>query len=198
MHLWDSPRTIPLVQWVSTATTPLNYSATALWLIFSVTSMLMETEKPGNTWMDGRTAKMVQDPTVARSLMPTGPIAVQMPSTVSLQMPQLLPHSQQKPSVAALALVVVMVAVTVALAAALVAVWLAFALTVLTLSKVADASTFDDATYYANAIAEVNAGSGASIIKSALNTIITQDHKNLTYSEVWTALTESDEDPGKF
>ena len=63
------------------------------------------------------------------------------------------------------------------------------------LSKVADASSFDDAAYYASAIAEVNAGSSASIIKSALTTIISQDHKNLTYSEVWTALTESDEDP---
>ena len=63
------------------------------------------------------------------------------------------------------------------------------------LDKVADASVFDDATYYAAAIAEVNAGSSASVVKSALNGIISQDHKTLTYSEAWTALTETDEDP---
>jgi len=63
------------------------------------------------------------------------------------------------------------------------------------LEKVADASTFDDSTYYANAITEVNAGSSATIIKIAINGIISTDHKDLSYSEVWTALTHTDEDP---
>lgn len=63
------------------------------------------------------------------------------------------------------------------------------------LSKIADATTFDDAAYYAAAITEVNAGSSAAVIKDALNTIISQDHRVLTYAEVWTALTETDEDP---
>lgn len=63
------------------------------------------------------------------------------------------------------------------------------------LDKVADASTFDDATYYAAAITEVDLASDPSVIKSAINTIITNDHRVLTYNQVWTALTETDEDP---
>ncbi|MBU3004380.1 ExeM/NucH family extracellular endonuclease [Paraglaciecola arctica] len=63
------------------------------------------------------------------------------------------------------------------------------------LAKIADASTFDDATYYANAIVEVDAGSSAEIIKNAINSIISSDHRDLSYSEVWTALTHTDEDP---
>ncbi len=63
------------------------------------------------------------------------------------------------------------------------------------LQKIADASLFDDATYYAPVLAEVANSSPASVVKNVLSTVISQDHKVLTYSEVWTALTESDEDP---
>ncbi|GAC15406.1 ExeM/NucH family extracellular endonuclease [Aliiglaciecola lipolytica] len=63
------------------------------------------------------------------------------------------------------------------------------------LDKVADASEFDDASYYAAAKTEIDMGSSSAIIKSALNGIITNDHRVLTYDQVWTALTESDEDP---
>ncbi|WDE12555.1 ExeM/NucH family extracellular endonuclease [Thalassomonas haliotis] len=63
------------------------------------------------------------------------------------------------------------------------------------LAKIADASTFDDAVYYADAINAVNNNDSAAEIKAAINTIISTGHKILTYSEVWTALTETDEDP---
>jgi predicted extracellular nuclease/endonuclease I len=64
------------------------------------------------------------------------------------------------------------------------------------LEKIADAGLFDDGSYYASAITEVAASSSASIIKNAINQIISTDHRDLTYSEVWTALTHTDEDPG--
>ncbi|PKG98712.1 ExeM/NucH family extracellular endonuclease [Paraglaciecola sp. MB-3u-78] len=63
------------------------------------------------------------------------------------------------------------------------------------LETIAEASLFDDASYYATAITEVNASSPASFIKVAINQIISADHKDLSYSEVWTALTHTDEDP---
>tara|TARA_R110002153_G_scaffold241605_1_gene396734 strand:+ start:11577 stop:16061 length:4485 start_codon:yes stop_codon:yes gene_type:complete len=63
------------------------------------------------------------------------------------------------------------------------------------LDPIADASTFDDSVYYADAITEVNASSSPAIIKMSINGIISADHKDLSYSEVWTALTHTDEDP---
>ncbi len=63
------------------------------------------------------------------------------------------------------------------------------------LDKIADASTFDDASYYTNVLNEINNNSVADIIKNAISTTISEGHKNLTYSEVWTALTQTDEDP---
>jgi predicted extracellular nuclease/endonuclease I len=63
------------------------------------------------------------------------------------------------------------------------------------LDPIADASTFDDSVYYADAITEVNAGSSQAIIKMSINSIISADHRDLSYSEVWTALTHTDEDP---
>jgi predicted extracellular nuclease/endonuclease I len=63
------------------------------------------------------------------------------------------------------------------------------------LEPIADASTFDDSVYYADAITEVNAGSSQPIIKMSINGIISEDHRDLSYSEVWTALTHTDEDP---
>ena len=63
------------------------------------------------------------------------------------------------------------------------------------LEKIADATSFDDAIYYADAILAVSGGHGTTAIKTAITTAISQNHKDLSYSEVWTALTETDEDP---
>lgn len=62
------------------------------------------------------------------------------------------------------------------------------------LDTIADASTFDDASYYVNAIFAVANDYSGTEIKSAVTNAISENHKNLTYSEVWTALTETDED----
>ena len=58
------------------------------------------------------------------------------------------------------------------------------------ITKVADASTFSKSTYYANAYS-----ASASEFRSTLNGIISANQKQLTYSEVWSLLTYSDEDP---
>ncbi len=58
------------------------------------------------------------------------------------------------------------------------------------ITKVKDASSFVDADYYAAAL---NASS--SQLRSVLNTIISADHKQLSYSEIWSVLTYSDQDP---
>jgi predicted extracellular nuclease/endonuclease I len=63
------------------------------------------------------------------------------------------------------------------------------------LDKIADATTYDDAVYYADAMFAVNGGHGNTAIKAAITTTISQNHKDLSYAEVWTALTETDEDP---
>ncbi len=62
------------------------------------------------------------------------------------------------------------------------------------LDKVADASVFDDAAYYADVILAVNGGHGTTAIKAEITTAISQNHKDLSYAEVWTAMTETDED----
>ena len=62
------------------------------------------------------------------------------------------------------------------------------------IDKVADASTFDPAFYYAAVQSEIDAGSDTAIIRQILSETISGQHV-LTYSEVWTALTETDEDP---
>ena len=59
------------------------------------------------------------------------------------------------------------------------------------LDQIADADTFNDAQYYADAIAAISSNSSAVTIKENITTAITANHKNLTYSEVWTALTLS-------
>jgi len=59
-----------------------------------------------------------------------------------------------------------------------------------TIEKIADRNTYDDALYYANA----NAANGDNF-RSALITDISKNQKQFTYSEVWTALTYTDEDP---
>lgn len=61
------------------------------------------------------------------------------------------------------------------------------------LDKIKDRANFADATYYANALAAQD-GDKATFV-AALNQDIAKDHKQLTYAEVWTALTYTDEDP---
>ena len=63
------------------------------------------------------------------------------------------------------------------------------------LSKVANAADFDDASYYANAYSAINDNQDNSVIRLQLNNIISENHHRLSYSEAWTALTVTDEDP---
>jgi len=58
------------------------------------------------------------------------------------------------------------------------------------LAKIADRATYVEATYYITANAAETAG-----LRAAITTDISANHKQLTYSEAWTALTYSDEDP---
>jgi len=58
------------------------------------------------------------------------------------------------------------------------------------LAKIADRATYVEATYYINANAAETSG-----LRAAITSDISANHKQLTYSEAWTALTFSDEDP---
>jgi len=58
------------------------------------------------------------------------------------------------------------------------------------LEKIADRNTYDEAIYYSNANAANN-----DDFRAALITDISVNQKQFTYSEVWTALTYTDEDP---
>ncbi|QTH63758.1 ExeM/NucH family extracellular endonuclease [Psychrosphaera ytuae] len=64
-----------------------------------------------------------------------------------------------------------------------------------TLSTIENADTYNSNEYYAEVLAAIANGQTQLEIKSALNAVISRNHKKLTYSEVWTALTETDEDP---
>ena len=61
--------------------------------------------------------------------------------------------------------------------------------------KIRDSSLFDAESYYEAAQMEVDSNSSVEIIKTAITDIISTDHKNLTYADVWTSLTYTDEDP---
>ena len=63
------------------------------------------------------------------------------------------------------------------------------------LSTIASADTFDDGSYYSGVISAVNNNLDVMSIKQEISQAISQNHKNLTYSEVWTALTRTDQDP---
>lgn len=63
------------------------------------------------------------------------------------------------------------------------------------LDKVIDASSFNDTNYYADAHNAITNNLSGDELRNALSEIISNGHKNLTYSEVWTALTKTDEDP---
>jgi uncharacterized protein len=62
------------------------------------------------------------------------------------------------------------------------------------LTKFKDISTFNAADYYAPVQLEIDLSSSPEIIKAAINNVISSDIKSLTYAEVWTALTYTDED----
>ena len=63
------------------------------------------------------------------------------------------------------------------------------------LSRIANAAEFDDNTYYAQVFDAINAANSTDNIKANINAVISANHKQLSYSEVWTALTVTDEDP---
>ncbi|WP_235839790.1 ExeM/NucH family extracellular endonuclease [Cognaticolwellia mytili] len=63
------------------------------------------------------------------------------------------------------------------------------------LSKVASASDFVDSIYYADVNAALANQATASNLRSAINGAISINHNVLSYSQVWTALTQTDEDP---
>ncbi|NRA85048.1 MAG: endonuclease [Gammaproteobacteria bacterium] len=56
--------------------------------------------------------------------------------------------------------------------------------------KIADASIYDENIYYTNAMV-----ASSETLRNAIYSDISKDHKQLSYSEVWTVLTHSDEDP---
>ncbi|MFQ6371605.1 ExeM/NucH family extracellular endonuclease [Shewanella sp. YIC-542] len=63
------------------------------------------------------------------------------------------------------------------------------------IAPVADPATFDDEAYYGNATTAINTQQPAENIKQTLSLIISEGQKKLSYAEVWTALTHTDEDP---
>lgn len=63
------------------------------------------------------------------------------------------------------------------------------------LTKIAAISDFDDAIYYADVYAAITNEAPTSGLRSAVNNAIAGSHRVLSYSEVWTALTQTDEDP---
>ncbi len=63
------------------------------------------------------------------------------------------------------------------------------------LSKVAAASDFVDSIYYADVNAALANQATSSGLRNAINGAISINHNVLSYSEVWTALTQTDEDP---
>jgi predicted extracellular nuclease/endonuclease I len=63
------------------------------------------------------------------------------------------------------------------------------------LSRIVSAGEFDDTTYYSPVINAINSEQSVDVIRTNINEVISANHKQLTYSEAWTALTVTDEDP---
>lgn len=63
------------------------------------------------------------------------------------------------------------------------------------LEKFKDLAAFNPTDYYAVVQTEIDLGSGPAVVKTAINSTISSDIKSLSYAEVWTALTYTDEDP---
>lgn len=58
-----------------------------------------------------------------------------------------------------------------------------------------DPSTFDPSTYYADVIQLVGDNADVSQVKAKLSEVISSDITRLSYAQVWTAMTATDEDP---
>lgn len=63
------------------------------------------------------------------------------------------------------------------------------------LSTIVDATEFNDATYYQDVIQAIANNASTYELHTTLNSVISENHRVLSYSQVWTALTETDEDP---
>ncbi|MCH1926069.1 ExeM/NucH family extracellular endonuclease [Shewanella sp. C32] len=63
------------------------------------------------------------------------------------------------------------------------------------IDPVADPANFNDASYYSAALTAASNGSDAATLKAAINSAISHGQRVLSYSQVWTALTHTDEDP---
>ncbi|QIR14589.1 endonuclease [Shewanella aestuarii] len=61
------------------------------------------------------------------------------------------------------------------------------------LTPVADPNTFDTNIYYTNVLS--GSFDDPQALKNAISVVVATGHKQLTYKQVWTALTYSDEDP---
>ncbi|TWX65294.1 ExeM/NucH family extracellular endonuclease [Colwellia demingiae] len=63
------------------------------------------------------------------------------------------------------------------------------------LSPIENAEEFDDTNYYAAVFNAIDSVQSTEVIRTNINEVISANHKQLTYSEAWTALTVTDEDP---
>jgi predicted extracellular nuclease/endonuclease I len=63
------------------------------------------------------------------------------------------------------------------------------------LTKIAHAADFDDLSYYAEVTTAINTDQNSTMVREKINGAISANHKQLTYAEVWTALTVTDQDP---
>jgi predicted extracellular nuclease/endonuclease I len=63
------------------------------------------------------------------------------------------------------------------------------------LTKINNATDFSDSIYYETVFDAINANLDSASIKTSVTESISGNHKQLTYSEAWTALTKTDEDP---
>lgn len=63
------------------------------------------------------------------------------------------------------------------------------------LSPIENAEDFVDANYYAAVFNAIESLQSTDVIRTNINEVISANHKQLTYSEAWTALTVTDEDP---
>jgi hypothetical protein len=55
------------------------------------------------------------------------------------------------------------------------------------LSRIANAAEFDDTAYYETVFNVINAEQSAEVIRTNINDVISANHKQLSYSEAWTA-----------
>ncbi len=63
------------------------------------------------------------------------------------------------------------------------------------LDRILSADDFDDNTYYASVFNAINTEQAIENVRLNINEVISANHRKLTYSQAWTALTVTDEDP---